>query len=345
MGMGRTRTRNKALPPRMHRKGRVYYHVAHLGGGKRRWTRLSDDYAEALSMWARLEGQDTAPGATPGTVSAALIRYRGEVLPSYQDVTRREYGRILARLEEVFGAMLLDEVRSSDVAAYLDRRSAKVAANREIAVLASVYQHAIRWGWTEANPCRGVRRNREKARRRYITDDELARLREVADEQWRCIIDLAYLTALRRGDLMRLRLSDITERGLLVEQRKTGARILYQMTPVLRAVLTRAKALRRRASSMYLFATRNGTPYTPSGWDSAWRRLVSRSGIVDLHFHDIRAKSLTDAAKAGGRDYAQALAGHADVSMTEAYIRAREWAEVEPLVVDFVERPSTKEGR
>jgi len=328
----------------MHRKGRHYYHVAHLGGGKRRWTKLSDDYGEALALWARLEGLETTPGTEPGTVAAALSRYRGEILPAYRDTTRREYGRIVERLDAVFGPMRLEEVRPSDIAAYLDRRSAKIAANREIAVLSSVYQHAIRWGWTETNPCRGVRRNRERPRRRYVTDQELARLREAADEQWRCIIDLAYLTALRRGDLLRLRLDAITERGLLVEQSKTGARILYQTTPALRAVLTRAKKLRRRTRSLHLFATRDGTPYTPSGWDSAWRRLVARSGLEDVHFHDIRAKSLTDAARTRNRDYAQALAGHADVSMTESYIRAREWVEVEPLNADFVEEPSTKRG-
>ncbi len=341
MAMGRRRTKHKDLPPRLHRKGRVWYHVA-LVDGKRRWTRLSDDYAEALGMWAKLEARETVPGATPGTVAAAIARYRGEGLPQLREATRADYARILDRLDGVFGEMMLEELRPSDVAAYLDRRSAKVAANREVAVLSTVFNHAIRWGWCEANPCQGVRRNRERARRRYIGDDEFRRLLEAADEQWRCIIELAYLTALRRGDLLRLRLSDITDAGLEVEHGKTGARVLYQRTPALDDVLARARNLRRRTSSMYLFATRDGTPYTPSGWDSAWRRLVRRSGIEDLHFHDLRAKSLTDAARRAGRDYAQALAGHADVSMTETYIRAREWTEVQPLERIFVEEPSTK---
>ncbi|RMD79710.1 MAG: hypothetical protein D6809_02965 [Gammaproteobacteria bacterium] len=330
MDMGRRRRRDTHLPPRMHRKGQVYYHVARVDG-RLKWTRLSDDLGEALALWGRLEGHETIPGTGPGTVSAAIARYRGEALPGLRPASRTEYGRILGRLEAVFGALRLDELRPSDVAAYLDRRSAKVAANREIAVLSAIYQHAIRWGWCEDNPCRHVRRNPERARRRYLSDDELRRLREAADTQWRCIIDLAYLTALRRGDLMRLRLPDITEDGLLVEHQKTGARVLYTMTPALQAVLARARGLRRRASSMYLFATRDGTPYTVGGWNSAWRRLVARSGVEDVHFHDLRAKALTDAAREGGRDYAQALAGHADVSMTEAYIRAREWRKVTPL--------------
>lgn len=43
-------------------------------------------------------------------------------------------------------------------------------------------------------------------------------------DQFRCIIDLAYLTAMRKGDLLRLNLSDIRENGLYVKQGKTGKR-------------------------------------------------------------------------------------------------------------------------
>ncbi|WP_325800247.1 site-specific integrase [Acidithiobacillus ferriphilus] len=53
--------------------------------------------------------------------------------------------------------------------------------------------------------------------------------------------------------------------------------------------------------------------------------------MEDIHFHDIRAKSLTDAKRVAGRDYAQALAGHASGDMTETYIRAREAERITPL--------------
>ncbi|MHB1644044.1 MAG: tyrosine-type recombinase/integrase [Acidithiobacillus sp.] len=113
--------------------------------------------------------------------------------------------------------------------------------------------------------------------------------------------------------------------------RKTGARVLYTWTPALRAVVPKARGSRRRIGSLSLFASQDGTPYTVRGWNSAWRRLLAKSEVDDCHFHDIRAKSLTDASKIGGRDYAQALAGHADGSMTEVYIRDREFTHVRPL--------------
>jgi len=46
-----------------------------------------------------------------------------------------------------------------------------------------------------------------------------------------------------------------------------------------------------------------------------------KADLPALHFHDLRAKAVTDAKRAHGRDFAQALAGHASCEMTDAYVR------------------------
>ncbi len=217
------------------------------------------------------------------------------------------------------------------VAQYLDSHDHKVSANREIALLSSIFSHAMRWGWCDHNPGKGVHRHSEKPRKRYLKDWELERLCEVSSDQFRYIIDLAYLTAMRKGDLLRISLSDVREGGLYVQQVKTGKRQVFDMDPELRALLRKIRNLRRRVSSMSLFCTRTGQPYSVSGFDSIWRRLVQRSGLKDVHFHDIRAKALTDAKRDGGLDYAQALAGHESRNTTEGYVKARDVERVRPL--------------
>ena len=262
-------------------------------------------------------------------------RYVLEILPKLALKTREERTRQSKRLKRVFGAMRLVDVEPHHIAAYLDQRDGKVAANREITFLSSMFSYAMRWGWCKFNPCTGVRRNTEKRRTRYITNDELKLLMENASEQLACIIELAYLTAVRKSDLLRIRLNDLQADGLHVlptkTQDSTGQSMVFSYTPRLRDVLNRSKKLRRRASSMYLFATRNGTPHTTSGFNSAWRRLKSKVGISDVHFHDIRAKALTDAKRKAGSDYAQALGNHTSVETTENYIKAHEVNIVEPL--------------
>ncbi|HHH44918.1 MAG TPA: integrase, partial [Gammaproteobacteria bacterium] len=65
--------------------------------------------------------------------------------------------------------------------------------------------------------------------------------------------------------------------------------------------------------------------------NSAWRRLKQKCELDELHFHDIRAKSLTDAKRKMGSDYAQSLGNHASVETTEGYVKAREVNTVKPL--------------
>jgi len=74
--MGRPRKTNTDLPPRMRLHHGAYWYVA---GSPQTWTRLGKDRAAALLEWARLEGA-AAPAAV-ATVSAAITRYRRDLLP------------------------------------------------------------------------------------------------------------------------------------------------------------------------------------------------------------------------------------------------------------------------
>ena len=91
--------------------------------------------------------------------------------------------------------------------------------------------------------------------------------------------------------MLKIRLSDLRDDGLYIlagkTQDSTGQAMVFTYTQRLRAMLHRAKKLRRRTSSMYLVATRDGTPHSVSGFHSAWRRLKKKCGMGDVHFHDI----------------------------------------------------------
>ena len=104
--MGRPRTRNLDLPPRMRMHHGAFWYVA---GNPQTWTRLGTDRAAALLEWSRLEGA-AAPAAV-ATVSAAITRYRRDLLPKLATQTQRDYGTILDRLDRVFGKLGLAAIR------------------------------------------------------------------------------------------------------------------------------------------------------------------------------------------------------------------------------------------
>lgn len=320
----------RKIPHTIRVKGRYYFRGPRDPvTGKRCTVPLGDNYTIAASRVAELLAGD---GEDAGSVSAALSRYVARELPKRANKTREEQLRQAERLRGVFGRMRLGAVQPQHVARYLAEHPAPVAANREIALLSAVYTKAVVQGYCDRNPCNGVPRNPEQRRERYLTRSELAALRNAADKQWACIIELALLTAARRGDLMRVRWTDVSDEGLYLRQGKTGHRQLFTWSPALKALIARIKKLNnRKVASVTFFAKRSGAPMTETGWNSAWRRLVARSGVTDVHFHDIRGTVLTDARNRYGLDYAQALAGHERRDTTEGYTQSRMTHRVAPM--------------
>jgi integrase len=313
----------------MHYRHGAYYYVRRIGG-KVVWRRLSADLSEAVKLWEQIERQ-AAPPVTR-TVAAAIDRYLLHQAPQLAESTIAAYAKHRKRLEAAFCEFQdVAQIKSTHVYEYLDARSAKASGRQEIKLLSAALGYVQRLGWITANPCRGVEMPEQRPRRRVLSDGEIAALRQAASDRLRCLIDLALLTALRQGDLLRLRLSDLTDEGISVEHHKTGARLLYQWTPALQEAVGRAKRLRRRVGSVYLFADDRGAPVKASAVQAAWIRLCKRTGIRDAHFHDLRATSLTAAKEKAGIDYAQALAGHASATMTESYVARRSVTKVKPI--------------
>jgi integrase len=332
--MGRRRKKDLNLPPRMYQKHGAFYYVDR----NNKWIRLSDEKPVALAKWAELEGESPADASAesqrPGTVGALIERYMVEIAPRKSKLTYRDYKVQAVNLMSVFGKMPAAAVRPMHVAQYLDIRGEKapVRANREVSLLSSIFGYAMRWGALDSNPCRGVKKHPEKGRDRYISDAEFEGVKAIAGEFIASVMEFAYITALRKGDILMLRLDQISEEGITIKQGKTGSKQLYEWTPGLRKAVEAARSLNRPVRGLFLFCNRYGQPYTDAGFKAMWNRVQVKwasEGGVRFTFHDIRAKALTD-AKRMGMD-AQALAGHASAAMTEHYIKQREFKRVTPL--------------
>ena len=322
MEVGRQKLHNTHLPPRMVLRHGAYYHTPRIDG-RQQMVRLSSDFGEAINIYYQREARTLAGS----TVNDALSRYDREVLPGKAAKTQKDYRRYIrdpGALRKVFGDSQLTSVRRSDIAQYLDKRSAKIEGNREIACLSSVFQSAIRWGWCDENPCRGAPRNPERQRTRLPSEAELAAIRVAASQQLCCMVDLVLLIGLRKGDMLKIRLSDLTDRGVRIEVQKTGAVAIFEWSEALRDVVDLARRLRRRVGSLYLFANRQGQRYTTSGWDCIWKRTLMRAGVKGLTFHDLRRWAINQAQRQGGLDYAQAIGAHKSRRSTEGYLVAGE---------------------
>lgn len=320
-GMGRTKTVHKDLPPRMVARAmangrRLYYYKA---GGKK--IPLGDDLNTARMEWARIEAGNNI---APQTVKAISERYKTEILPSLADKTQHEYKLNLKRIEDVFGKETIGKIKPTDVRRYLDKRKAKIMANREIACLSILWSYAREWGYVDGqNPCYKVRRNKEAPREIYIEDEQFNAVFAEADQPLQDAMLLAYYTGQRLADVLKMTRADIKDGAVWVEQNKSkrkdkaGKKIAIELIGEFGQIVNELLTRKRTATGLYLVQTDKGRPLTYSMLRNRFDDAREAAG-VSFQFRDIRPKAATDS---GSLEEAQALLGHQTAATTKRHYR------------------------
>jgi len=171
-----------------------------------------------------------------------------------------------------------------------------------------------------SNPTYSIKRLPEKKRDKLMTDEEFNLLKSYPNPLVGVVIDLCYLTAQRISDVLKIRMSDITSEGIIIQQKKSKKKMIIAMNPALRKAIQAAKALHsKHVSPMYLLAQSNGKKRSYSAIKDMFDRARKYSGVSGVTIHDIRAKALTDADKIGVNP--TKLAGHSNEAQTRTYLR------------------------
>ncbi len=293
----------KGLLPRMEarrRKGGFTYRYHPLGGKP---INLGQDLQVALRKVLDMNGRSS----DAGSVQAYWRAYQGS--HSWNDLaprTKTDYAEYSVPLLKVFGAAAVRSIRSADVARYLrrERSSAPVRANREVALLSNILNVALEDGAIEVNPCYGVRRNKEHARKDLPIAAELERLLTWLRQkgtQWRVIAAMAEFAArsgARRTEFLRATVFQV--RGLEARLGRAKQRRGNETTDVIELSPLALQAILevRRDNCEYLFPNRFGEPYTDNGFHTMWKKAIKAAlaeSIISARFtfHDLRAHYTT----------------------------------------------------
>lgn len=325
--MGRKRTINHDLPPRMNLKGKTYYHVS--TDTPRKWTKLGQDLAIAKRLWAEIEGEQPDPNNS--TFKGIAARYRKEVFPTKALQTQRDNEKELQKLGAVFGSMPIDAIKPHHIRRYLDERgkTAKVRANRERALFSHVFNFARQYGYTDQpNPCAGIKGHKETGRDRYVEHDEFLAVWTAAHYTVQDAMDLAYLTGQRPADLLKLNRSDIRDGMLWFTQNKTGKKLRIEITGELQILIERILGREHHVmGGDGLLQDGNGQRLSYGALRTRFDK-ARKDAKVEFQFRDLRAKAATDSEDLGR---AQKLLGHKTRAMTEHYTRDRKGEKVSPL--------------
>jgi integrase len=314
--MGRRRKSDKHLPRRVYHRHGAYYYAA--PGGK--WHRLAKDYPGALRALALIVKSDDPPV----TVDTLIARYELDVLAKQAERTRQTRAQEFRRIRQSFGPVHPGDIEPSDVWKYWMAREQIEQARHEIRALSAVLSYGRKLGvFSHPNPCFGLNLPSGGPRRRYVTDDEYLLVRELAPTMIGCAMDLAFVAGMDQGTIRKLERRHLTATGIEFDRSKTGESQGIGWSDELRMIVD--AALREKPQvRRYVICTRTGSPYSLNGFQSAWQRLMRKAKAAGLaetfHFHDLRAKSASDADS--DQEAADRL-GHKDAAMTRAVYRRR----------------------
>jgi integrase len=312
--VGRRRKKDKHLPQRVYYRRGAYYFVDLKG----KWHPLGKDYPDALRRYAAI----LAANAPTNTIELIIAKYDAEELSTKAPKTQLGRRQEFKSLRKVFGHMRAEDVEPHHVWTYWTARGRTEQARHEIRAFSTLMTYARRIGArTQPNPCFGLQLPQSKSRDRYVTDEEFLLVRGVAPPMVGYAMDLALIAGMDQSTIRKLERRHLTDEGIQFERGKTGVLQLIEWSDELRATVKEILALRpqlRRA----LICNRKGQPYSLNGFQSQWQRVMRNAKTKGLknvfHFHDLRAKSASDADS--DQEAADRL-GHGDARITRKTYR------------------------
>ena len=248
-------------------------------------------------------------------------------------------------------------------------RKTPVRANRTIEVLRGAFNLAIRWHWRQDNPAKGIQRNPEEKRERYLSKTDLVTLVRALNEQKEVAsanaIKLLMLTGARRGEVLNATwdMFDL-ENGIWVKPSAHTKQRRIHRVPLSGPAVELLRLIRVESLGQFVFGGAGGKPLTDikRTWSSACKaagltvqvpkRNRSGKAVIDksgspvmieqpnVRIHDLRHSFASILVSAGASlPLIGQLLGHTQAQTTHRYAHLfdrpmREAAETVGVFVD-----------
>ena len=300
-----------------------------------------------------------SPSATGPTLAEVAERYmREHVAVRCKPTTAGAYRHALDTfLLPAFGSVPLGGIGRDQVAALHYRlHKTPSMANRVVETLSRLFYIAEAWGVAPegGNPCRFVKKYKDRSCERFLSEQEFRRLGRVLSELEAegkvsasavAAFRLLMLTGCRRNEILTLRWEDVDlDAGeLRLRDAKTAARSVA-LSPAARKVLA---TLPRLPDNPWVIAgPRPGRRL--STLNGRWLVVRARAGLKDVRIHDLRHSFASRALTLGeSLTMIGKLLGHRKVQTTARYAHlARESVKTsaarvaESIAADMEEPPT-----
>jgi len=187
----------------------------------------------------------------------------------------------------------ISQIKKSDIQrlhAKIGRNNGQYTANRTLAMIGTVFNRAIEWGWGQKNPAKGVKKFKEYSRDRFLQADELPRLFQAlqleTNDAVRDYVLLSLFTGARKSNVLAMRWEEINiERATwTIPMTKNGESHTIPLVAPAQEVL---QIRRARSKSAWVFPGRGATGHLIEP-KKTWKRILERAGIENLRLRDLR---------------------------------------------------------
>lgn len=222
-------------------------------------------------------------------------RYLPSVSKTLKPKTVSEYERLYrTTIKPVLGDRAFTSITMDDAEQVHQFTAGDVQANRALALLSAVLGYAVQRRLLEHNPCRGIRRNKEKGREFFYTPAQTRKLLAAASASGDIrhkYIALELLTGCRPGELLESRPEWRHGSVLKTPDGKTGSRTIF-LPDAACAILDELKAQAE--------ATGRETYFPPDiSLRRAWEKLCKLAGVPKARLYDLRHTYASAALAAG----------------------------------------------
>ncbi len=161
-------------------------------------------------------------------------------------------------------------------------------ANKSLSILRTCFERARDWNlFTGNNPAQRVKKYPKYARERFVTQEEMPRLRAVLVnecEDTQCFFLLCLLVGCRRGEALTLRWVDLDMERRVWRKPKTKTGRSHTV-PIPFALLQRLQALPH--SNEFVFSTKQGHWCRSLAFER-WDSIRNAANLGDVTIHDLR---------------------------------------------------------
>lgn len=202
--------------------------------------------------------------------------------------------------------------------------------NRFLAALSKALSVAVQeWGWLDDSPIRKVAKPKEApARDRYLSIEEkdklLAACKESANPHLYALVSLSILTAMRFGELVKLRFEDIdfNLRCITLRATKNGDDRVIPLTLAAENIFKNYCPYTEGAMGMIFKSDRPNNRTGVVSIRAAFEKALANAGIKEFRWHDLRRTAGSYLAMAGAtQGELMEILGHKSPRMTRIYAK------------------------